>query len=46
MYVMYAAFTMFIGMTFPFFGAIIGFFGGFFFAPTSFFVSTIDFYFN
>jgi hypothetical protein len=27
-------------MTFPFFGALLGFFGGFAFAPTTYFVST------
>jgi hypothetical protein len=35
---MFAAFTMFIAMTFPFFGALLGFFGGFAFAPTTYFV--------
>lgn len=34
----FAAFTMFLGMTFPFFGALLGFFGGFAFAPTTYFV--------
>lgn len=34
-----AAFTMFIGITFPFFGGLLGFFGGFAFAPTTYFVS-------
>ena len=34
-----AAFTMFMGMTFPFFGGLLGFFGGFAFAPTTYFVS-------
>lgn len=33
-----AAFTLFIGVTFPFFGDLLGFFGGFGFAPTSYFV--------
>lgn len=33
-----AALTMFIGMTFPFFGGLLGFFGGFAFAPTTYFV--------
>ncbi|GAU44366.1 hypothetical protein TSUD_241790, partial [Trifolium subterraneum] len=31
------AFTLFIGVTFPFFGDLLGFFGGFGFAPTSYF---------
>ena len=35
-----AAFTLFIGVTFPFFGDLLGFFGGFGFAPTSYFVSS------
>ncbi|KAK6160369.1 hypothetical protein DH2020_003750 [Rehmannia glutinosa] len=35
----YVAFTMFIGMTFPFFGGLVGFFGGFALAPTTYFVS-------
>jgi hypothetical protein len=30
---------MFIGMTFPFFGGLLGFFGGLVFAPTTYFVS-------
>ncbi|KAL4354898.1 hypothetical protein GQ457_06G036530 [Hibiscus cannabinus] len=33
-----AAFTMFVGITFPFFGGLLGFFGGFCFAPTSFYI--------
>lgn len=33
------AFTMFIGISFPFFGGLLGFFGGFAFAPTTYFVS-------
>jgi hypothetical protein len=36
---LYVAFTMFIGITFPFFGGLLGFFGGFAFAPTTYFVS-------
>jgi len=32
------AFTLFVGVTFPFFGDLLGFFGGFGFAPTSYFV--------
>ncbi|KAA8530132.1 hypothetical protein F0562_004841 [Nyssa sinensis] len=35
----YVAFTMFIAITFPFFGGLLGFFGGFAFAPTTYFVS-------
>ena len=35
----FAAITLFIGVTFPFFGDLLGFFGGFGFAPTSYFVS-------
>nr|AFK44764.1 unknown [Lotus japonicus] len=34
----YVAFTLFIGVTFPFFGDLLGFFGGFGFAPTSYFL--------
>jgi hypothetical protein len=30
---------MFVGITFPFFGGLIGFFGGIAFAPTTYFVS-------
>lgn len=37
---MVAAFTMFLGITFPFFGGLLGFFGGFAFAPTTYFVSS------
>jgi amino acid permease len=37
----YVAFTMFIAMTFPFFGALLGFFGGFAFAPTTYFLPCI-----
>ncbi|KAG5527091.1 hypothetical protein RHGRI_028125 [Rhododendron griersonianum] len=37
----YVAFTMFIALTFPFFGALLGFFGGFAFAPTTFFLPCI-----
>ena len=33
-----AAFTLFIAVTFPFFGDLLGFFGGFAFTPTSYFV--------
>jgi hypothetical protein len=31
---------MFIAITFPFFGGLLGFFGGFAFAPTTYFVSS------
>lgn len=37
----YVALTMFIGMTFPFFGGLLGFFGGFAFAPTTYFLPCI-----
>ncbi|CAN1314505.1 Lysine histidine transporter-like 6 [Linum perenne] len=37
----YVAFTLFIGVTFPFFGDLLGFFGGFGFAPTSYFLPSI-----
>ncbi|GLU02188.1 hypothetical protein SLE2022_194510 [Rubroshorea leprosula] len=37
----YVAFTMFIGITFPFFGGLLGFFGGFVLAPTSYFLPCI-----
>jgi amino acid permease len=37
----YVAFTMFIAMTFPFFGGLLGFFGGFAFAPTTYFLPCI-----
>ncbi|KAJ4798311.1 Histidine amino acid transporter [Rhynchospora pubera] len=37
----YVAVTMFIGMTFPFFGGLVGFFGGFFFAPTTYFIPCV-----
>jgi hypothetical protein len=35
-----AAFTMFIAITFPFFDGLLSFFGGFAFAPTTYFVSS------
>ncbi|XP_060192903.1 lysine histidine transporter 1-like isoform X2 [Lycium barbarum] len=38
---LYVAFTMFVGITFPFFGGLLGFFGGFAFAPTSYFLPCI-----
>ncbi|GFY84633.1 lysine histidine transporter 1 [Actinidia rufa] len=37
----YVALTMFIGMTFPFFGGLLSFFGGFAFAPTTYFLPCI-----
>ncbi|KAF8040224.1 hypothetical protein BT93_B2456 [Corymbia citriodora subsp. variegata] len=37
----FVAFTLFIGVTFPFFGDLLGFFGGFGFAPTSYFLPSI-----
>ncbi|EFJ25874.1 hypothetical protein SELMODRAFT_270979 [Selaginella moellendorffii] len=38
---LYVAFTAFIGITFPFFGDLLGFFGGFAFAPTTYFLPCI-----
>ncbi|KAL5991148.1 Lysine histidine transporter 1 [Asimina triloba] len=35
----YVAFTMFLGITFPFFSGLLAFFGGFAFAPTTYYVS-------
>lgn len=37
----YVAFTLFIAVTFPFFGDLLGFFGGFAFTPTSYFLPCI-----
>ncbi|CAN4113798.1 unnamed protein product [Withania somnifera] len=37
----YVAFTMFVGITFPFFIELLGFFGGFAFAPTTYFLPCI-----
>ncbi|GJN35715.1 hypothetical protein PR202_gb24518 [Eleusine coracana subsp. coracana] len=37
----YVAATMFVGMTFPFFDGLLGFFGGFGFAPTTYFIPCI-----
>ncbi|KAI9122753.1 hypothetical protein K1719_005642 [Acacia pycnantha] len=34
----YVAYTMFIAITFPFFNGLVGFFGGFAFAPTTYFL--------
>jgi hypothetical protein len=36
---LFSAFTVLIAITFPFFGGLLGFFGGFAFAPTTYFVS-------
>ncbi|WCJ27508.1 Transmembrane amino acid transporter family protein [Euphorbia peplus] len=38
---LYVAFTMFVGITFPFFGGLLGFFGGFAFAPTTYFLPCV-----
>jgi hypothetical protein len=37
----YVAVTIFLAVTFPFFGALLGFFGGFAFAPTTYFLPCI-----
>ncbi|KAL1338527.1 hypothetical protein HN51_033148 [Arachis hypogaea] len=37
----YVAFTMFIAVTFPFFDGLLGFFGGFAFAPTTYYLPCI-----
>ncbi|XVF60102.1 hypothetical protein PTKIN_Ptkin08bG0016800 [Pterospermum kingtungense] len=37
----YVAFTMFIGITFPFFNGLLSFFGGFAFAPTTYYLPCI-----
>ncbi|XP_059670438.1 lysine histidine transporter 1-like isoform X2 [Cornus florida] len=37
----YVALTMFVAITFPFFGGLLGFFGGFAFAPTTYFLPCI-----
>ncbi|CAO2210379.1 unnamed protein product [Urochloa humidicola] len=37
----YVVFTMFVAMTFPFFSELLSFFGGFAFAPTSYFLPCI-----
>ncbi|KAF2302628.1 hypothetical protein GH714_000462 [Hevea brasiliensis] len=36
-----SALTMFLGMTFPFFGGLLSFFGGFAFAPTTYYLPCI-----
>ncbi|KAH7664184.1 Amino acid/polyamine transporter 2 protein [Dioscorea alata] len=38
---LYVAFTMFMGITFPFFSELLGFFGGFAFAPTTYFLPCV-----
>ncbi|KAA8548199.1 hypothetical protein F0562_004540 [Nyssa sinensis] len=38
---LYVAFTMLVAITFPFFGGLLGFFGGFAFAPTTYFLPCI-----
>ncbi|XP_066330112.1 lysine histidine transporter-like 2 [Miscanthus floridulus] len=37
----YVAFTMFVGITFPFFGGLLSFFGGLAFSPTTYFLPCI-----
>ncbi|XP_051140207.1 lysine histidine transporter 1-like [Andrographis paniculata] len=37
----YVGLTMFVAITFPFFGGLLGFFGGFAFAPTTYFLPCI-----
>ncbi|KAE9610124.1 hypothetical protein Lal_00006777 [Lupinus albus] len=37
----YVSLTMFLGITFPFFGGLLGFLGGFVFAPASYFLPCI-----
>ncbi|XP_024031307.1 lysine histidine transporter 1-like [Morus notabilis] len=38
---LYVGFTFFIAITFPFFGGLLGFFGGFAFSPTTYFLPCI-----
>ncbi|PVH36207.1 hypothetical protein PAHAL_6G021100 [Panicum hallii] len=38
---LYVGFTMFVAITFPFFSALLSFFGGFAFAPTTYFLPCI-----
>ncbi|XP_057811107.1 lysine histidine transporter 1-like isoform X2 [Salvia miltiorrhiza] len=38
---LFVGLTMFIGMTFPFFGGLLGFFGGFALAPTTYYLPCI-----
>ena len=42
--VLCTAFTCFVAVSIPFFGALLGFFGGFAFAPTTYFVSYLHSY--
>ncbi|XP_047180212.1 lysine histidine transporter 1-like [Vigna umbellata] len=37
----YVLLTLFLGATFPFFGGLLGFFGGFVFAPTTYFLPCV-----
>ncbi|KAJ4710558.1 Lysine histidine transporter like [Melia azedarach] len=37
----FAAITLFVGVTYPFFGDLLGFLGGFGFAPSSYFLPSI-----
>ncbi|KAM5581908.1 lysine histidine transporter 1-like [Rosa sericea] len=37
----YVALTMFVGISFPFFGGLLGFFGGFAFSPTTYFLPCV-----
>ncbi|GMP80772.1 hypothetical protein CsSME_00035758 [Camellia sinensis var. sinensis] len=37
----YVALTMFVAITFPFFSGLLGFFGGFAFAPTTYFLPCV-----
>ncbi|KAM3303697.1 hypothetical protein P3S67_014727 [Capsicum chacoense] len=37
----FVAFTLFVGLTFPFFGGLMGFFGGFALVPTSYYLPCI-----
>ncbi|KAJ6869169.1 hypothetical protein NC651_034050 [Populus alba x Populus x berolinensis] len=39
--ILYVGLTMFIAMTFPFFGGLLSFFGGFAFAPTSYYLPCV-----
>ncbi|XP_031121448.1 lysine histidine transporter 2-like [Ipomoea triloba] len=38
---LFVAFTLFVGISVPFFGGLLGFFGGFAFAPTTYFIPCI-----
>ncbi|XP_034925846.1 lysine histidine transporter 1-like [Populus alba] len=39
--ILYVGLTMFVAMTFPFFGGLLSFFGGFAFAPTSYYLPCV-----